>query len=254
MSAATSGFGISYHPMPEFHIRKVISDSWTVFTENFFVLVAIYLVSNVLISPILWLVKHPPAVQDLGAKALAWSPAILWIIVVCTIAEVLIVSIISRKYRGQASDAATNFQLVKSRALPVVLTVAGGCMIVGAGFLALIIPAFIVLTAIVVAVPVCILEDEDPIASLQPSAELTRSHRWSIFVSLMGFVLLGGLASIIVQMASMAIFAQHGRSWGPSVANWTVTFLINTFMAVFYVVLYWQLRAARGLAEPANTL
>jgi hypothetical protein len=69
---------------------------------------------------------------------------------------------------------------------------------VAIGFLLLIVPGIILAVRWSVAVPACVVENLGPLAAMRRSAELTRGHRWKIFLVYILFVIITFVVSLIV--------------------------------------------------------
>lgn len=109
------------------------------------------------------------------------------------------------------------------------------------GSMLFIIPGMILYAAWFVGVPVCMVERLGSWQCLERSAELTRGHRWAVF----GIILLLNIGSSIVSKVIEFSFTAIG---GGTLA--LIGFLIGNaiweaFFAVFVVVTYYELRAAK---------
>ena len=105
----------------------------------------------------------------------------------------------------------------------------------------LVIPAFIVATMLLVAMPACVVERLGPGKSMSRSSQLTKGHRWKIFgLWLLVMFVSGILQSVLIGLA--------GVIGGPILAlivflAWSAIF--GAFYAIMVVVIYHDLRVAK---------
>lgn len=142
--------------------------------------------------------------------------------------------------RGRPVDLVASLKVGLRRILPVI----GVALLVGIltalGGVLLVIPAFIVLAQLFVALPACIVERLGPLKSLSRSAALTKGNRWKIF----GLWLLVMLVSLVVTALIEAITSITGPMIG-MVLKLIWGALIGAFNAIMVVVTYHDLRVAK---------
>lgn len=138
------------------------------------------------------------------------------------------------------------------RGIPVffVLILQGLAMAVG--FVILIIPGFIVMAMLSVAVPVAVAENKGPFAALSRSAALTKGYRWRIFgAGLLAFLLLIAVGIAFGIAAGTLPFTLSGElvHTVPGTTAILIGSLFETvqylFILVFASVLYHQIRVAK---------
>jgi hypothetical protein len=140
--------------------------------------------------------------------------------------------------RGRPAGFGACVSVGLSRLLPVLgVGLLVGLCILG-GLILLIIPAFIIMCMLWVAVPVAVIERPGVTASLRRSAELTKGHRWSIFGVIIVLGLIGGVATTVVSMMlSGAVL---------TVVSFVVgNVLMGSLQATVDAVAYWLLRSGR---------
>lgn len=127
--------------------------------------------------------------------------------------------------------------------LAIVVTVAEAC-----GFILLIVPGLMMLTAWIVAVPAQVVERTGVFGAIQRSADLTRGHRWPIFGLIVIFVLGSGLVQGIAAAAT-APLAAASPTTGAIVSQVVIQPLAATVTALVAAVgvasIYFELRSAR---------
>jgi len=127
-----------------------------------------------------------------------------------------------------------------------------GGLLASLGMLLLIVPGFIVVCAIYVALPVCVIERLGPTTSLKRSQGLTKGYRWPIF----GLLLIVGVASwllgfglgLVAAFIPSFVAAAVGGSFTQgalvgAVAQVVAEVLVGAFGSVLAAVVYHDLRA-----------
>ncbi len=117
------------------------------------------------------------------------------------------------------------------------------CMAFGAGFASILffVPGIIVYLMWLVAVPVCIVEERGPMASLGRSRELTRGSRWKLF----GIVMVIAVASWLVQLIVQFVFLAAAGKLLAALATFLCSALIAAYRSILGAVVYHDLRVAR---------
>ncbi len=132
--------------------------------------------------------------------------------------------------------------------LAIVVTVAEAC-----GFILLIVPGLMMLTAWIVAVPVQVVERTGVFGAMQRSADLTRGHRWPIFGLIVIFVLGSGLVQGVA-VAATAPLAAASATTGAIVSQVVIQPLATALTALVAAVgvasIYFELRSARDGIGP----
>jgi hypothetical protein len=143
--------------------------------------------------------------------------------------------------RGRPIDMIESLKIGLRRFFPLLGTVILFVILVMLAAIALLFPAFIVMTMLYVSVPACVVERLGPIRSLGRSAQLTKGDRWKIF----GLV----FATIIVALIVQGMLGGLARAIGGSTLAITVLLLWSTvwnaFQAILTVVTYHDLRVAK---------
>ncbi|MEJ2117422.1 MAG: hypothetical protein P8Y36_05755, partial [Alphaproteobacteria bacterium] len=101
--------------------------------------------------------------------------------------------------RGKTASLGEAISWALNRFLPLLFLGIVYALGVMAGFIALIIPGYILMVMWAVAVPACVVESSGPIDSLSRSSELTKGYRWQILGIVLIFGVLSGLIGNIVQ-------------------------------------------------------
>ena len=141
-----------------------------------------------------------------------------------------------------------------SRGVQSVLPVIGVAVISGIviilGFLALIIPGFILMTMFWVVVPVAVIERQGVGASLNRSRELTDGCRWPIFGILILLIVGQGVFQTVVGNLLVPSASLGGLDLLPwLLGNWLVTAFFSALAAVTVGVGYYLLRVEKDGAD-----
>jgi hypothetical protein len=148
--------------------------------------------------------------------------------------------------RGRRVDLFESLRVGLRRFFPLIGTALLFIIFAAVSALALIFPAFIVMTMLFVSIPACVVERLGPIKSMSRSARLTKGYRWKIFGLL--------AATIVVTLVVKGVFGGLARAaGGPMLALVLLLFwntVWNAFQAILTVVTYHDLRVVK---EGVNT-
>lgn len=143
--------------------------------------------------------------------------------------------------RGRPVDLAESLKVGLRRFFPVLAVAIAVVVLAVLAGIALLFPAFIVMTMLFVSIPACVVERLGPIKSMGRSAQLTKGHRWKIFGLL--------FATIIVGLALQSMLGGLARATGGPMLGIIVLLLWNAvwnaFQAILAVVTYHDLRVAK---------
>lgn len=114
-------------------------------------------------------------------------------------------------------------------------------LIIGLGFVLIIVPGFIAMTFLLVVAPVVVIERPGVIAALKRSRELVTGHGWQAF----GIVAYVFLLNIAVGIIAGVIGAPLGDVGG-AIVQWIVSAALFPVIAIVYTVAYLRLRELKG--------
>ena len=143
--------------------------------------------------------------------------------------------------RGRPFSLGAALSRCLARIWPILGTSLLVSLIAGVGTLLLIVPGFIALLMLYVAVPACVVEGLGPAASLGRSAELTKGFRWKI----LGLILLVSLISIICSLLVTFILTLFTGAFVAALGKFAVQALTTALSGVLAAVIYYSLRAAK---------
>jgi hypothetical protein len=143
--------------------------------------------------------------------------------------------------RGRPVNMIESLRIGFGRIIPVLGTAIRVGLFTMLGGIALVIPAFIVMTMLFVAIPACVVERLGPVKSAGRSAALTKGYRWRIFGLWISFILVLG----IVQSVSVGITSSIGGLFVAQLVLllWNAVYI--AFSATLIVVTYRDLRVAK---------
>jgi hypothetical protein len=236
----------------EFRLGHVFSQTWTVFSRNFFTFVLVTAIASL---PKLLMPQPAPgappeaAFQNLGLTAFL----LLLLLVLGTLSQAVVLYGAFQVMRGRPVDLAESASIGLRRFFPIVGL---AIIVVVALFLAtllLIVPGVILYLMWFVATPVCVVEQLGPFASLGRSRELTRGHRWK----LLGMVLLlfipaliigaiiGAIMFALVGAVGVATLSVAMTTTVAQIASLIWSAIWTAFLAILVVVTYHDLRVTK---------
>lgn len=243
MSATSSGLRISYHAIPEFSMAKVWEMGWKIFRQNPIIYVAIVLAEFLLgmgIASVLSLPFSPSALH--GAKVFALVLALACTFALVALGHALVALLVYQKFNHIPGTLPASLQRVASRAPALLITGLFVGVAVCAGFVLLIIPAFIAITVYSVAAASCVVEGTNPAASLNRSAGLTRGHRWPVFGLIISFGVVSGVSDALVKFFWTGILGPPASNSMLELLRLCVRLVPTAYLVVAWAVVYCHLR------------
>jgi len=221
----------------EFRVGQVLSRTFSVLSRNllpFCVVTAIAYLPNLLIPS-----EQSPATAP-GTRIGLILVTVIVSIVLNALSEAIVLFGAFEDMRGRPVNLIESLQVGLARIFPVIGVALLVGILTGLAAILLVFPAFIVVTMLFVAMPVCIVEQLGAVKSLGRSANLTKGYRWRIFglwlvvilVTLIGTALIGAISYLTGTM----IGAVLKLIWGA---------LAGAFNAIMVVVSYHDLRVAK---------
>lgn len=189
----------------------------------------IFLLTSALVIPstllgiaIQWLQYYaatsaPPGSMEAATRSLWVSLSTLPVVIITWLAAVVvhgaILHITLESLQGRSATLRESLRAMRPRYFALVFTMFLVGIITGIGIFLCIVPGFIALTFLAIALPVCFRENLGPIDSLQRSIELTEGHRWTIFVIyLLITVGFGTLMCCVLSPSMVSLFQQTQES------------------------------------------
>jgi len=227
----------------EFRVGRVLSRTFSVLSRNlvFCIVTAIaYLPTLAFLAVQQGTIVRRGSVQPGHAFLLIGLGVVLGI-VLNALSEAIVLFGAFEDMRGRPVNLMASAQVGLSRLFPVlgVAILVGLCTMIAA-FL-LVIPAFIVMTMLFVAMPACVVERLGPMQSLRRSRELTKGHRWAIFGLWFLVAIVIGIGSKLAGMVGTLV----GGVGFALLLSLIWNALAGAFNAIMVVVAYHDLRVAK---------
>lgn len=227
----------------DFRVGRVLSRTFSVLSRN---LLPFCLVTVIAALPNLLI--FAPGARGFGAATLTPGASAVRLILgfglammLNALSQAIVLYGAFQDMRGQPVHLMESLQIGLRRFFPVLGVAIGVAVLTGLAGLLLVIPAFIVATMLLVAMPACVVEQLGPAASMSRSKQLTKGHRWKIFgLWLLAMFVSGILQSVLIGLA--------GVIGGPILAlivflAWSAIF--GAFYAIMVVVIYHDLRVTK---------
>ena len=143
--------------------------------------------------------------------------------------------------RGQSFAMGQSLKVGLVRFFPVIglMFIVGIGVIIGSALL--VVPGIILYVVWSVAIPVCVVEQKGPFASISRSGELTKGSRWKIFGILLVIWLANSLAQVVISFALAALGSPAVLLLG--IFAWFV--LAGAYSSISVAVIYHDLRVAK---------
>lgn len=228
---------VSQYVEGEFRVGDVLNRTFAVLSRN---MLPFCIVTAIAYLPNLLLVEGQGAGEDPGRAAVMVVIGALLSLVLSALSQAIVLFGAFEDMRGRPVDMIASFKVGLARFFPVI----GVALLVGIftalAAILLIFPAFMVMTMLFVAMPVCIVERLGPVKSLGRSSALTKGYRWKVFGLWLVVLLATGVGSGMLGGISYAT--------GPIVGGllkliWGA--LAGAFSAIMAVVAYHDLRVVK---------
>ena len=224
----------------EFRVGHVLSRTFEVLSRN---LLPFCAVTAIAYLPTLVILAEQEQGERVGTgrAALLFGLSMLLSIALNALSEAIVLFGAFEDMRGRPVDLMASVRVGLSRLFPVLGVAILVSLCIGVAAILLIIPAFIVMTMLFVAMPVCIVEQLGPAKSLSRSAELTKGHRWAIFGLWFLVIIIVGIGSKVVGAVGLLI----GGVGFSLVLSLIWGALSGAFNAIMVVVAYHDLRVVK---------
>jgi len=129
-----------------------------------------------------------------------WVPASLLVyLVTIAVSQGATVIAVSQIQLGRGTSLAEAFSTIRPRIGELSIITLGMGIVIAVGFALLLIPGMVLSTMWALTIPVAVLEDRGLRESLARSSQLTKGHRWRIFLIYVLIIVLVYIASLLVQ-------------------------------------------------------
>jgi hypothetical protein len=229
-------------------IGRIIKRSFQVFGSNlpkFFLLMLLVRVAEFLLA---WLVTGDPflsgdatALRVGAVSVMAWALLGFVGVLAHAIGQAVILYGSFQGMSGRPVSLGESLMKGLRRLLPIIVLTVCLYVMLTIGFVLLIFPGLMLMTAMSAALPVCVVEKLGPFKSMRRSARLTKGYRWR----LLGLFLIVFVAGAIIGSIPRFVI---GAIAGPTLVT-IVAYVISAFVGVYYgvaaAVVYHDLRVAK---------
>jgi hypothetical protein len=179
--------------------------------------------------------------QPGGAQIVALLAGVLFWLIFSVLGQAVILYGAFQQMAGSSFAIGESLSRGLARFFPVIGLML--CMGIGIlfGLVLLIVPGMILYVMWSVALPVCVVEQQGPFASLSRSSELTKGYRWKIF----GIVILISIVNQIIQKVVQLVLIALGGVYLSALGTFLWMALAGTFTAIAVAVIYHDLRVAK---------
>jgi hypothetical protein len=219
-----------------FRVGEALRESLNILLKN---LPAFLLVAVIGGAPLLYMLWHMLAtpVTTPGSElavVLEYFAAQYFLTTLC---QSVLVYATFQSLRGRPASIARSFTYALGRIIPVILTGLLCTVAILVGLCLLVVPGYIAMTGLIVAIPACMAEKLGPTASFSRSWALTEFHKGAIF----GVILAIGIGEwavgrVVLQIQDPAAIA---------IASYVVGTLFATYRSVLSMVIYHGLRVEK---------
>jgi hypothetical protein len=231
---------------PSFRVGAVFGRAFELLFRDFGKFFGVSLLSYApfLLAPFLLLTLFGGGTQRNLAEArdfggLATGIGLLWMLL-SVLCQAIILYGAFERMRGKSFTVGEALKRGLARFFPIIGVVL--CIAFGGGLASLLflVPGVIVMLMWYVAVPVCVVEERGPIASLGRSRELTKGSRWKVF----GIVIVILVASFVLQLIIQLIFLATTGKLIATLVTFLSSALIAAYQSILFAVVYHDLRVA----------
>ena len=188
-----------------------------------------------------------------GSGSLFQNPPLLLVyytlaIVLSAVGVAASTFIVSDAYLGRETSASAALGQAVSKIGRIVLVSMVSSLLIGIGFILLIVPGFVLLSGLILSTVVTVLEmPENSTQAMGRSWELTKGFRGKVLLTMICVGLMFMVPTITVSVIWGILGASTGRVMviGTEVLTSLLTILINPFFYVVLTVLYYDLRVRK---------
>ena len=221
-------------------VGEIIDHSLAIYRRQFAPLFLITLMANGLPLVVGIYVTTAGGVAE---HTVLWLVNMLFSVVLGALATAATLFIVSETYLGRTISAGEAFSRATRYIGRLVLLSFAMALLIGLGFLLLIVPGFIALSGLLVSTQALVLEDSGPGEALSRSWSLTKGHRWKM----LGLVIVIG---IIIMIPTVALsFLMMPSAMESGVIQYTTTDVVwivvqQLVTIIIYPLLYCALTVA----------
>jgi hypothetical protein len=226
----------------DFRVGRVLGRAATILSQHF---VIFFLVAVVAAAPTVLLIQRNVDVMVGGTPSanllLMMGIGIVLAMVLGMLSQAVMLHAAFQAMRLRPVSLGDSLKVGFARVIPILLLAIVMGFLLMLGFVALVVPFFILLTMWWVATPACVVERTGPWTSLKRSAALTKGHRWKVF----GLILLLFVVNVIVAQLLEVVVLLVGSDILSILARLIWGALYGAYNAIAVVMTYHDLRVAK---------
>ncbi|MEO8201622.1 MAG: hypothetical protein ABI679_13930 [Gemmatimonadota bacterium] len=229
-------------------VGEIIDHSFAIYRRQFAALLLITLLANG-IPAILGIYVTASGGGD--AHPLLFLVSLIANVALGSLATAATVFLVSESYLGRSISAGDAFQRAVKYIWPLVLLSIGVGLLIGLGFLLLIVPGFIALCGLILATQALVLEDLTPSEARNRSWNLTKGFRWKMLglLVVLGIIILIpsiGLGVLVETTSTAKITGQVDTQTIVWVAvQQLITIVIYPLLYCALTIAYYDLRVRK---------
>lgn len=196
----------------------------------------------------------PPAIHPEAVVAGVGAGILVMVLsfILTGIGQAATIFAVSDLYLGRPAGIRESFRQVRGHVLQVLGVIFLVGLLVGVGFILLIIPGIILACRTGVAVPAAMLEDEGPAAAISRSMELTKGFAMEMFLIFLLTWVLAIAAAVILQLPFTLMAATphpHVLPFGLTVLQYVTSFISQALIApvgaIAFSLMYYNIRVRK---------
>jgi hypothetical protein len=247
-------------------LGEVLDRTFTLYREHFLLFVGIAALPNLVMllfrfGFLLYLrgaaagkAPNLGSVGFLGSFILGAIGGGLLMLVLVGISQAATVSAVSSLFLGRQISVADSYSAAKGHILGVIGIMILSGLATGIGLIFLLVPGIYIACRLALSVPVSVVENETPVASMERSMELTKDYAGQVFLLLLLVFVLSYVVAIMLQFPVMfftitAAMAKHQVSLGVTAYSYIAEFvsqvLVGPIGTISAALMYYNLRVRK---------
>jgi len=247
-------------------LGEVLDRTFTLYRENFLLFAGIMAVPYLFVlvfrfgvllltrSAVTGATPHVPSAGLIGGAFVGVFGVLIVMLLVIGVAQAATVSAVSELYLGREISVMDALSRAKGSILIVLAIMFMTGIATMVGLLLLIIPGIYIACRLAVSVPVAIVEQENPVASMERSMELTKGFAGQVFLLMLLVFLVGFIVGLIIQapvtlFTVKAVMAKQQPSIGIMAYSYLAEFvsqvLVGPIGTISVVLMYYNLRVRK---------
>ncbi len=198
--------------------------------------------------------SHLPSAGFIGGFVVGFLGAGILMLALIGVSQAATISAVSNLFLGRDTSVAESYSGAKGHIVGVIVVMLLSGLATMVGMIFLIIPGIYIACRLAVSVPVSVVENESPVASMERSMELTKDFAGQVFLLLLLVVVLSYVVAIMLQFPVMfftitAALAKRQVSMGVTAYSYIAEFvsqvLVGPIGTISAALMYYNLRVRK---------